>query len=114
MSIFRTLFGADSKPRSILDEVKEVSGRLIVRGYREVGKKHGCAPTAKTTDQKIMEIYTMVGAAFEQGAKQRGEHIPALYKNHIVIMFIQLHSHPITGKVLCWPIDFQGFGEDRA
>jgi hypothetical protein len=65
----------------------EISGRLIVKGYRKIAVQHGCAPTAKTTDLKIIEIYTLVTTAFQQAAKQRGEQIPALFDNHISAFF---------------------------
>ena len=74
----------------MLDEVQETSGKLIVRGYRQIAAQYGCAPTTKTTDQKIIEIYAKVGTAFHQAAERRGEHIPALVKNHIVLKFLQL------------------------
>lgn len=92
MSLFNRLFGAPAKQRTMLDDAQEVSGRLIVKGYRRIAAQHGCAPTAKTTDQKIMEIYSKVSTAFHQAAEQRGERIPALFDNHIVIMFLQAYE----------------------
>jgi hypothetical protein len=89
MSFLKHLFGAPAKQRTMLDDVQEVVGRLVPKGYRKFGALHKIAPTAKTTDQKIMEIYSKVGTAFQEIAKRRGEHIPALYLNHIVWMFIQ-------------------------
>jgi hypothetical protein len=84
---------ADShKPRSMLDAVQEVASRLIIRGYRKFASQHGCAPTSKTTDRKIIEIYTQVGAAFQGGAERRGERIPAPIKNSIVLHFLQLYE----------------------
>jgi hypothetical protein len=56
MSFLKNLFGAPAKQRTILDAVQEVSGRLIVKGYRRISAPHGCAPTARTSDQKIIEI----------------------------------------------------------
>jgi hypothetical protein len=96
MSFLKNLFGAPSKPRTMLDEVDEVLGRIIPKGYRRLGALHNIAPTAKITDQKIMEIYSKVATAFQETAKQRGEHIPALYLNHIVWMFIQ--NYEMTGE----------------
>ncbi len=89
MSLLKKLFGAPTKQRTMLDDVQEVGGRLISKGYRIIGALHNIAPTAKTTDQKIMEIYSKVSTAFQEIAKQRGEHIPALFLNHIVWIFIQ-------------------------
>ena len=81
-----------SKPRTMLDDVQEVSGRLIVKGYRKIAAQHGCAPTAKTTDAKIIELHTNVSKAFGQAAERRGEHIPALIQNYIVLKFIQVYE----------------------
>jgi hypothetical protein len=78
------------KRRTMLDRVQESSSKVIVGGYRRIGAQLGCAPTARTTDQKIIEIYTKVGAAFHEAAERRGEHIPALYLNSIVLGFIKL------------------------
>jgi hypothetical protein len=86
------LFKKQSKTRTMLDDVQEVSSRLIVKGYRRIAAQHGCAPTEKTTDVKIMEIYTLVTTTFHQAAKQRGEQISALYDNHIVLKFLQLYE----------------------
>ena len=92
MSFLKNLFGAPAKQRTLLDDIQEVGGRLIIKGYRKIAAQHGCAPTAKTTDKKIIEIYTLVTTAFHQAAMQRGEQIPALVDNHIVLKFLQLYE----------------------
>lgn len=92
MSFLKNLFGAPAKQRTMLDDVQEVSGRLIVKGYRRIAAQHGCAPTAKTSDQKIIEIHTLVSKAFHQAAERRGERIPALIDNHIVLKFLQVYE----------------------
>ena len=92
MSFLKNLFGAPPKQRTMLDDVQEVGGRLIVKGYRRIAAQHGCAPTAKTTDKKIIEIHTLVSNAFHQAAERRGERIPALFDNYIVLKFLQLYE----------------------
>ena len=92
MSFLKNLFGAPAKQRTMLDDVQEVGGRLIVKGYRRIAAQHGCAPTAKTSDQKIIEIYTLVSKAFHQAAERRGERIPALIDNNIVLKFLQVYE----------------------
>jgi hypothetical protein len=76
----------------MLDRVQESGSKVIVSGYRRIGAQLGCPPTAKTTDEKIVEIYTKVGTAFHEVAKQRGEHISALYLNNIVLGFLKLYE----------------------
>jgi len=90
MGILNKLFGKPAKPPALLDDVQTVSSRLIVKGYRKIAAKHGCAPTAKTTDQQIVEIHTLVSTAFNQAAKQRGEKIPALIDNYITLKMFQV------------------------
>ena len=80
------------KKRTMLDDVQEVGGKLIIQGYRRIAAQHGCAPTSKTTDQKIVQIYSTVGTAFHQAEEQRGEHIPAPYLNTIVLKFLQVYE----------------------
>jgi len=80
------------KKRTMLDDVQEVGGKLIIQGYRRIAAQHGCAPTSKTTDQKIVQIYSTVGTAFHQAEKQRGEHIPTPYLNTIALKFLQVYE----------------------
>jgi hypothetical protein len=92
MSFFKNLLGIDPKPRTMLNDVQEVTGRLIVKGYRKIAAQHGCAPTAKTTDAEIMVIYKTVTTLFHRAAQQRGERIPALFDNRIVLKFLHVHE----------------------
>jgi hypothetical protein len=85
-------FKPKAKARAMLDDVQEVSGRLVPKGYRRYARLYDVAPTTKTTDQKIMEIYSKVSTALQETAKRRGEHIPALILNHIVWVFIQCYE----------------------
>ncbi len=92
MSFLKNLFGPVPKPRTLLDDTQEVGNKLIVKGYRRIAAQHGCAPTAKTTDKKIIEIYTLVSKVFHQAAERRGEHIPALFQNCIVLKFLKVYE----------------------
>lgn len=76
----------------MLEDVQEIGGRLIIKGYRKIAAQNGCAPTAKTSDKKIMEIYTQVSTVFSQAARQRREKIPALYLNTVILKFLQVHE----------------------
>lgn len=92
MSFLKRLFGEAQKKRTMLDDVQEVGGKLIIKCYRNISAQWGCAPTSKTTDQQIMDIYSQVGTAFHEAEEHRGEHIPALYLNYIVLHFLQLYE----------------------
>src|SRR3984957_14460348 len=80
------------KPRTLLDRSQEVASKIIVAAYRAIAAKNGIPPTAKTSDEKIIEVYSKVVTAFRQASKQRGEHIPALFLNHIVVGFLQVYE----------------------
>lgn len=89
MSWIKKLFGS-SEPRTMLDEAQEVGGKLIVAGYRRLAIQHGCAPTSKTSDTQIIEMYKKVGTAFRETSNQRGEQLPAGTLNFIVWKFLQV------------------------
>lgn len=52
----------------------------------------GIAPSSKTSDEKIIEIYQKVGTAFRQVATQRSEIISAGVLNNIVLKFFQIYE----------------------
>jgi hypothetical protein len=84
--------GAGPIPCTLLDQAQEASAVLTVGGYRRLGASQGCAPTSKTSDQKIIEIYEKVGTAFRQVANQCGERIPSGVMNFIVWKFLQVYE----------------------
>lgn len=94
MGFFKKLFGGsdEQKPKTLLDQAQQLGGQLIVSRFRSIAKANNCAPTDKTSDQKIMEIYQQVGTAFRQEAENRGERIPAANLNGIVFKFIQVYE----------------------
>lgn len=90
MSIFD--FFKSKKPKNLLEEFESTALPLVVHGYREIAKRGNIAPTSKTSDQEIINIYQKVGSAFFEAAKKRNERIPALYLNGIALKFIQIHE----------------------
>ena len=80
------------RPGSALEAALKASTAFIVGGYRSIAGQHGCAPSNMTSDEKIMEIYSRVCSAFSQAAERRGEHIPAVYLNRIVLKFLQVYE----------------------
>ena len=91
MSFFKKLFGSP-KPRTLWDEAKETAGKAIIFGYRRIAKEKGCAPTQKTSDDKIVEIYSKVISSFQKAAKEKNEHIPAVNLNYIALKFYQVYE----------------------
>ena len=90
MSWIKRLFGSAEQPRMTLDKAQDVGAKLIVSGYRHLATQEGSAPTAKTSDEQIIEMYKKVGTAFRNISNQRGEHLPAGTLNYIVWKFFQV------------------------
>jgi hypothetical protein len=86
------IFKKKEQPKTLLDQVQAIGGPLIVNGYRRIAAANNIAPTAKTSDQKIIEIYQRVGSAFREASKQRNEHIPAGHLNTVVLKFFQVYE----------------------
>ena len=80
------------KPKTIFDKFRENVEPLIVSRYRNIASANGIAPTSKTSDQKIIEIYKQVGSKFREVAKNRNENLPAGYLNTIVLKFYQVYE----------------------
>lgn len=81
-----------TKPGNLLEEAQRQARPLIINGYRKVGKERGCAPTSKTSDKKIIDVYTQVLNAFNSAAKIRDERIPAVKLNFIALKFFQVYE----------------------
>lgn len=66
--------------------------RLIVEGYRRVSRRQAAAPTDKTTDAEILQLFERVGSAFKSVAYQRGEYLKGPRVNYIVWRFLQVYE----------------------
>lgn len=82
----------ESQPKNLYEQVLPLSNQILVNGYRRIARQRNVTPTLKTSDEKIIEIYKQVGTAFNEAAKQRSEHIPAVYLNFIVLKFFQVYE----------------------
>lgn len=90
--ITNTSTDGKKQPTNLHKEIREVAEPLIVESYRKIAFQKGIAPTSRTPDNKIIEIYSRVGFAFKEASKQRNEHIQAGYINTIVLKFIQVYE----------------------
>jgi hypothetical protein len=79
-------------PGTAPDPARQVGDDFVVRFYRHLGAYNNCPPTARTSDGKIIEIYSWVRTAFQEAALQRGERIPAEFVNRIVSGFLQIYE----------------------
>lgn len=80
------------QPKTLYDQFRESADPLIVSRYRGLAAANGAAPTAKTSDQKILEIYQQVASAFGEAARECNQHIPAGSINTIVWHFFQVYE----------------------
>ena len=76
----------------MFDRIDSVGRIAIVTGYRRIASERGCAPTAKTSNSQIIEIYSLVGTIFREASEQRGEKLRAVNLNCIVLSFIQFRE----------------------
>ena len=88
MSLIKKLFVKKKKAKTLLDQVHEIGGKLIVDGYRSLASRNGCPPTEAVTDAEIMATYSQVGTAFREASHKREEHLPAGTMNFIVWKFL--------------------------
>lgn len=75
-----------TKPSNVLNDLSDV----LVKFYRDFARQNNCAPSSKTSDEKIIEIYSKIATSFRKAAEKRGEQIPAPVINKIALFFFQL------------------------
>jgi hypothetical protein len=78
--------------KTLYDKVIETATPLVINGYRQIARQRNCAPTAKTSDQKIIEIYQKVLTRFQEASAKKGEKIPAKTLNYIALGFMQVYE----------------------
>ena len=80
------------KRKSKYDNLKDkISGFLVYR-YRSLAEQNDCAPTEKTSDKKIIDIYKQVHSSFREAAKRKGEYLSAGILNRITLKFYQVYE----------------------
>ncbi|MBN8571317.1 MAG: hypothetical protein J0M18_16975 [Ignavibacteria bacterium] len=90
MNFLKKLF--KRKEKTLLTEIEPLVDKVIIKSYRDIAKKINGAPSAKTSDEKILDIYRKVLIAFKAEASQRGERIPAVNLNSIALKFMQVYE----------------------
>ena len=80
------------RKRSKFSHAEKTIHSYVIARFRSIGKHNDCAPTEKTSDQMIVDIYKMVGSSFREVAKERKEHITAGSLNTIVFKFYQVYE----------------------
>lgn len=95
MGWIKQLFGAtEQKPKTALDAVQETIARFMAARYRQMSSfsHEEYAPTTKTSDQEIINIYKKVCTAYWNASNQRGEQIAIEVINAITWKFLQVYE----------------------
>lgn len=85
-------FKKKEQPKTIGSRMEVIGKQIIVHGYRNIAKQNAIAPTGKTSNDEILEIYKQVGTAFREASNTRNERIPAGHLNTIVLKFYQVYE----------------------
>lgn len=64
----------------------------LVRKRRNIGKYNNTAPSSKTTEEKIIEIYRLICSSFREQSELRNEHIKANCLNTIALKFFNVYE----------------------
>jgi hypothetical protein len=75
-------------PVSFEDKLNE----SLIKRLREIGKYNNTAPTDKTSDEKVIEIYQLICSSFRNSSTKRNERIPADNLNTIAMKFFNVYE----------------------
>ena len=64
----------------------------LVKRLRNIGEYNNTAPTDKTNDEKIIEIYTLICSTFRKASSEKQERIPANNLNTIAMKFFKVYE----------------------
>jgi len=64
----------------------------LVKRLRNIGRFNNTAPTEKTSDEKVIEIYQLICSSFRDASNKRNESIPADNLNTIAMKFFNVYE----------------------
>lgn len=70
----------------------EIDYSELIRRYRNYARMSNRAPSPKTSDKQIIDIYETIASEFTGVARQRNEEISEDTINGIVLKFLQMHE----------------------
>ena len=79
------------KPEEPVSFEDKVNTSLVKR-LRNIGEYNNTAPTEKTSDKKIIEIYTLICSSFRKASSEKQERIPADNLNTIAMKFFKVYE----------------------
>ena len=76
------------KPISFEDKLNA----SLVKRFRNLGDYNNTAPTENITDEKVIEIYTLICSSFRKASSEKQERIPANNLNTIAMKFFIVYE----------------------
>ena len=64
----------------------------VVKRLRSIGEYNNTAPTENISDEKIIEIYTLICTSFRKASSEKQERIPADNLNTIAMKFFKVYE----------------------
>lgn len=64
----------------------------LVKRLRNIGEYNNTAPTEKTSDEKVIEIYQLICSSFRDTSNKKNDRIPADNLNTIVMKFFNVYE----------------------
>lgn len=64
----------------------------IVKRLRSIGEHNNTSPTENISDEKIIEIYTLICTSFRKASSESNERIPANSLNTIAMKFFKVYE----------------------
>ena len=64
----------------------------LVKRLRNIGRYNNTAPTEKTSDEKVIEIYQLICSSFRDASNKKNERIPADNLNTIAMKFFNVYE----------------------
>lgn len=64
----------------------------LVKRLRNIGEYNNTAPTENISDEKIIEIYTLICSSFRKASTEKQERIPANNLNTIAMKFFKVYE----------------------
>lgn len=64
----------------------------LVKRLRNIGRYNNTAPTEKTSDEKVIEIYQLICSSFRNASNEKNERIPADNLNTIAMKFFNVYE----------------------
>lgn len=93
-------------PVSQYDALQSSINPLIISTYRKMARQLQTAPTDKTSDAEILEVYAEVLTKFKEASRAKGAELPAPTINYIVFYFLGIYEK--NGNAV-----YQAFLEDE-